>query len=103
MNTLYCPAHISFLLHCHTTPEPWPNLDAPVYIDIIPVMIADGVIEPDDERPNMYRTTPPCTQTPAKESPDVGSPFRQRRTHARTGARSLPPFLASEYNPVACD
>jgi hypothetical protein len=63
MKTLHCPAAIEFLLHCHSSPEPWPRMDAPVYLDLVPRLLEAGVIELDKRgHPSVlrssYQTTP---------------------------------------------
>jgi len=44
--TAQCPAHIEFLLHCHTRFDSFERLDAPVYQELIPVWLEAGIIEP---------------------------------------------------------
>jgi len=64
MTSLYCPANISILLHCHCSPEPIPHYipsdDAPpVTIEAIDGLMAAGAIEPDREAgEGHFRTTP---------------------------------------------
>lgn len=63
-DTIYCPARIEFLLHCHTRPDGFEHQDASVHAELIPEWLAAGVIERHEPfevtpftRPH-YRTTP---------------------------------------------
>jgi len=53
--TLYCPAHIEFLLWCHTRCEGHPNRDLALYRDLAADLSREGVIK--DEGDGRYSTT----------------------------------------------
>lgn len=44
--TLFCPAHIEFLLWCHTRSEPYPNVTLDMFRDLIQQFMDADVIEP---------------------------------------------------------
>lgn len=60
---IHCPAHITFLLHCHVSPDGFEHIDAPVFQQLIPSWLKLGVIEPHEPfgatpcTPHHYRTT----------------------------------------------
>lgn len=53
--TLYCPAHIEFLLWCHTRAERFPQEDLALYQSLITRLLNAGAIE---KRGDCYATTP---------------------------------------------
>jgi hypothetical protein len=61
MKTIFSPANIEILLHCHVSPEPIPNLEAPAIAETVRDFISIGAIEPNrqegDESPRRYKTT----------------------------------------------
>lgn len=55
-STIFSPARIRILLHCHTIPDPLPNWDAPVVQETLSEFKDAGVIEQTTH--NCYVTTP---------------------------------------------
>ncbi|MBT2300392.1 hypothetical protein J7E70_07930 [Variovorax paradoxus] len=49
------PLQIEMLLHFHTTPTPWPRLNAPACVEAIEGFIRDGLVRDDD--PSRYWLT----------------------------------------------
>lgn len=58
--TLYCPAHIEFLLWCDTRPKPYPNQSLEMYQELIINLKNSGVITLDvgSTYEDCYTTTP---------------------------------------------
>lgn len=43
--SIYCPAHIEFLIHCRFRPGPFPRIDLPLFSQLADDWLALGVIE----------------------------------------------------------
>lgn len=54
--TIFSPARIRILLHCHTIPDPLPNWDSPMVAGVLNEFKKSGVIEQTTH--NCYVTTP---------------------------------------------
>ena len=51
------PCEILFLIHCHVSPGPHPQIDAPVYGTIIPRFLNHDLIKKYGDQKNEYITT----------------------------------------------
>ncbi len=56
-DTVFSPAAITFLLHCHTTPLPFERAGAPFYGELCARWLEEGVIKHDDEQDGVFLTT----------------------------------------------
>lgn len=51
------PADVNFLLHCHYSPEPHPNIESMVHSRLVEDWLCEGVIEPVLGEPSRFMPT----------------------------------------------